>query len=44
MLRTIDDVVAKDEPLFDIHSSSAEQLDTAKTYAQSRPGIIILDF
>ena len=44
MLRTIGDVVAKDEPLFEIHSSSAEQLDTAKTYAESRPGIIILGF
>jgi Pyrimidine nucleoside phosphorylase C-terminal domain len=44
MLRTIGDVVAKDEPLLEIHSSSAEQLDTAKTYAESRPGIIILGF
>jgi thymidine phosphorylase len=44
MLRTIGDVVAKDEPLFEIHSSSAEQLDTAKTYAESRPEIIIFGF
>jgi len=44
MLRTIGDDVAKDEPLLEIHSSSAEQLDTAKTYAESRPGIIILGF
>jgi len=44
MLRTIGDVVAKDEPLFEIHSSSAEQLDTAKAYAESRPGIIIFGF
>ena len=44
MLKTIGDVLTQDEPLFEIHASSAEQLDTARSYAESRPGIITLGF
>jgi len=44
MLKTIGDVLAKDEPLFEIHASSAEQLDAARSYAESRPGIITFGF
>jgi thymidine phosphorylase len=44
MLKTIGDVLAKDEPVFEIHASSSEQLDTARRYAESRPGIIMFGF
>jgi thymidine phosphorylase len=44
MLKTLGDVVAKDEPLFEIHASSAEQLETAMTYSESRSEVIIFGF
>jgi thymidine phosphorylase len=44
MLKTIGDIVARDEPLFDIHASSREQLETARTYAESRGNIIVFGF
>lgn len=44
MFKTIGDVLSKDEPLFEIHASSVEQLATARTYAESRPGIVTFGF
>jgi len=44
MLKKIGDVVAKREPLFEIHASSAEQPDAAKNYAESLPGIVMFGF
>ncbi|MGO9263547.1 MAG: thymidine phosphorylase family protein [Candidatus Binataceae bacterium] len=44
MFKTIGDVLSKDEPLFEIHASSVEQLETARTYAESRPGIVTFGF
>ena len=44
MLKTIGDVLTKDEPLFEIHASSSEQLDTTRSYAESHPGIMTFGF
>jgi thymidine phosphorylase len=44
LLRTVGDVVAKDDPLFEIHSSSETQLDEARTYAEQHPEIVIFGF
>jgi len=44
MLKTMGDVVTRDEPLFEIHASSSEQLDTARSYAESHPEIIVFGF
>jgi thymidine phosphorylase len=34
LLRTVGDIVAKDDPLFEIHSCSQTQLDEARNYAE----------
>jgi len=44
MMKGIGDVLVGGEPLFEIHSSSAEQLEAATAYAESRPGIISFGF
>jgi len=44
MLKKIGDVVAKREPLFEIHASSVEQLEAAKNYAESLPEIVMFGF
>ena len=44
LLRTVGDVVAKDDPLFEIHSSSETQLDEARTYAEKHPEIVRFGF
>jgi thymidine phosphorylase len=44
VLKTIGDVLSKDEPLFEIHACSADQLETARDYAESRPGIVTFGF
>jgi thymidine phosphorylase len=38
MLKNIGDVLTKNEPLFEIHASNSEQLDTTLAYAESKPG------
>ena len=44
LLRTVGDVVAKGEPLFEIHAQSAAQLDFARTYATAHPDIVRFGF
>jgi thymidine phosphorylase len=44
LLRTVGDVVAKGEPLFEIHAQSAAQLDFSRTYAAAHPNIIAFGF
>ena len=44
MLRTAGDIVMKDEPLFEIHASSVEQLEGARVYAESHPSIVTMGF
>ncbi len=44
MLRTINDVVARGEPLFEIHASSETQLGEAMAYAEEHPEIIGFGF
>jgi thymidine phosphorylase len=39
-LRTVGEVVAKDDPLFEIHAESAAQLEFARAYAESHPTIV----
>jgi thymidine phosphorylase len=42
--RSVGDVVAKDEPLFDIHAQSEAQLDFARAYAEAHPAIVTYGF
>ncbi len=44
MLKTVGDILSRGEPLFEIHASSTEQLETARAYAQAHPGIITMGF
>jgi thymidine phosphorylase len=44
MLKGIGDVVSKGEPLFEVHSCSAEQLKAATRYAGSHPEMITFGF
>jgi thymidine phosphorylase len=44
MLKTMGDIVTMDEPLFEIHASSSEQLETARSYAEAHPEIITFGF
>ena len=44
MLKTAGDILSKDEPLFEIHACSAEQLESATDYASSRPHIFAIGF
>ncbi len=40
LLRTVGDIVAKGEPLCEIHAESAAQLEFARSYAASHPEIV----
>ncbi len=44
LLRTVGDVVAKGEPLFEIHAQSAAQLESGRTYAAAHPNLIRFGF
>lgn len=44
LLRTVGDVVAKGEPIFEIHSQSKTQLEFGRTYAETHPEIIQFGF
>jgi thymidine phosphorylase len=44
LLHTVGDVVAKNEPLFEIHAQSEAQLEFGCTYAATHPGIITFGF
>jgi thymidine phosphorylase len=44
LLHTVGDVIAKGEPVFEIHAQSAAQLEFARTYAEARPEIIRFGF
>lgn len=44
LLRTVGDIVAKDEPLFEIHAESAAQLEFARAYAAARPALVTFGF
>jgi thymidine phosphorylase len=44
LLRTVGDVVAQGEPLFEIHAQSAAQLEFGRTYAAAHPNIIHFGF
>ena len=43
-LRTIGDVVAQDEPLFEIHVQSEAQLEFGRAYAEAHPEIVRFGF
>ena len=44
LLRTLGDVVAQGEPLFEIHAQSAAQLEFARAYAAAHPTIVRYGF
>lgn len=44
MLAAVGEVVAKDQPLFEIHAQSATQLDFAREFAESHAGMIRFGF
>ena len=44
LLRTLGDVVARDEPLFEVHAQSAAQLEFSREYAEAHPGIVTFGF
>jgi thymidine phosphorylase len=44
LLRTVGDVVAKGEPLFEIHASSQTQLEQSKAYADQHPEVVRFGF
>jgi len=44
LLRGLGDVVAKGEPLFEIHAQSAPQLEFARAYAESREDLVRFGF
>jgi thymidine phosphorylase len=44
LLRTVGDVVAKGEPLFEIHAQSEAQLEFGRTYAEAHAEIIRFGF
>ena len=44
LLKSIGDIVARGEPLFEIHAESAAQLDFARTYAESKHNIVQFGF
>jgi thymidine phosphorylase len=44
LLRTVGDVVARGDPLFEIHAESAAQLEFARSYAASHPEIVRYGF
>jgi thymidine phosphorylase len=44
LLRTVGDVVAKGEPIFEIHAQSAAQLEFGRAYADAHPNLIRFGF
>jgi thymidine phosphorylase len=44
LIRTVGDVVAKGDPVFEIHAQSAAQLEFGRVYAESHPEIIRFGF
>lgn len=44
LLRSVGDVVARGEPLFEIHAQSATQREFAQNYAAAHPGIVSFGF
>ncbi len=44
MLKAVGDIVARDEPLFEIHAESRSQLEAARSYATSRPELVVYGF
>lgn len=40
LVRTVGDVVARGDPVFEIHAQSPTQLEFARTYAESHPDIV----
>ena len=44
LLKSIGDIVARGEPLFEIHAESAAQLDFARTYAETKHNIVQFGF
>jgi thymidine phosphorylase len=44
LLHTVGDVVAKGEPLFEIHAQSEAQLEFARAYAEARPDLVGFGF
>ncbi|MBI3782571.1 MAG: thymidine phosphorylase family protein [Deltaproteobacteria bacterium] len=44
LLRTVGDIVAKGEPLFEIHAQSSAQLEMGRTYAESHAAIFSFGF
>ncbi len=44
LLKTIGDVVARGDPLLEIHAESAAQLDFSRTYAESKQDIVQFGF
>jgi len=44
LLRTVGDVVAKGEPIYEIHAQSAAQLEFGRVYADTRPDIVRFGF
>lgn len=44
LLRTVGDVIAKGEPLFEIHAQSEAQLEFGRAYAEAHPEIVRFGF
>ncbi len=44
LLKAVGDVTRAGEPLFEIHAESAQQLEFARAYAESHPGIVQYGF
>jgi thymidine phosphorylase len=44
MLKTVGEIVAQDEPLFEIHAESRSQLVAARSYAISHPELVVFGF
>jgi thymidine phosphorylase len=44
LLRTVGDVVAKGEPLYEIHAQSEAQLEFGRAYAEAHPEIVRFGF
>jgi thymidine phosphorylase len=44
LLKTVGDVVARDEPLLEIHAESAAQLEFARAYAAGRADLVQFGF
>ncbi len=42
--RTVGDIVARGEPLFEIHAQSPAQLEFARSYASAHPDLVRFGF